>query len=637
MSERTGDRFSLIVVFVLATLSIASFANDQSFQFRAAATRVIVDVLVLDSEGNPVPGLAVEDFELFEDGQLQRVESLEVVDWESHRPPIPTSDRTVATLPLPDREETRNAQETPRRFVIAINRSQAEASYLQRAKHRLGEFVSQYTVDRDEFMILDIGNTVQMMQDFRAGTEQALVALGRIQPIPFARAPLMPIEPGSVRASASPYGPARDAWSFLAELGERLEMFEGRKVVIFMSMDFDTLEASPRMRRAIQQLNQANATLYSLDLQGAFGSEQQILVASRNSVPADAYFGERQGQAVGGNFLPSPRESRGGTGALAAVSYGTGGIYYPNQISFLTALRAIGRENQLYYLLSFSPVRSELDGQYRELSVRIPDSDDLRVVARPGYYARSSRNTRSADLIRGDYGYLIPTALELHTYFLGREWGDVRCALLLALPQTYVEARSRARVRIMDADGQIAAERVEEIERGHFWMLVEVSLPEGDYQVEVAVDGPDAVRVTHSAILSVPGRYGWDYSLSGIFPYVTEAHEARLDGLPIRPVPLFESSKDAPVGFFIFPGDLDPVESVHFRYEIRNERGDTVRVGRGQAPFSLGQTVGHGDGLPVKLSLRTSGLQPGMYSAVVQAEEAGGSRTATGRLTLAIR
>ena len=72
-------------LIVLGAVIAAAAAAGQTFRFRAAATRVIVDVLVLDDDGNPVPGLTPDDFELFEDGEPQRVASLDVVDWERYQ------------------------------------------------------------------------------------------------------------------------------------------------------------------------------------------------------------------------------------------------------------------------------------------------------------------------------------------------------------------------------------------------------------------------------------------------------------------------------------------------------------------------------------------------------------------------
>lgn len=139
-------------LIILAAVIAAAAATGQTFRFRAAATRVIVDVLVLDDDGNPVPGLTPDDFELFEDGEPQRVASLDVVDWERYElgDSVP-AEAEPAPAAAPDLEATDagTGNVSPRRFVIVFNRRRADPVNLRRAKRGLEEFVSQQMVDGD--------------------------------------------------------------------------------------------------------------------------------------------------------------------------------------------------------------------------------------------------------------------------------------------------------------------------------------------------------------------------------------------------------------------------------------------------------------------------------------------------------
>ena len=47
---------------------------------------------------------------------------------------------------------------------------------------------------------------------------------------------------------------------------------------------------------------------------------------------------------------------------------------------------ALADEVQNRYLLTYTPANQTQDGKWREISVRLPESD-YRIVARPGYFA----------------------------------------------------------------------------------------------------------------------------------------------------------------------------------------------------------------------------------------------------------
>ena len=47
--------------------------EEQPPRFRAEVAAVLVDVLVLDEQGDPVSGLTMDDFEIFEDGVQQKI------------------------------------------------------------------------------------------------------------------------------------------------------------------------------------------------------------------------------------------------------------------------------------------------------------------------------------------------------------------------------------------------------------------------------------------------------------------------------------------------------------------------------------------------------------------------------------
>ena len=636
-----GTRLACGLIVLGAVLATAA-ATGQTFRFRAAATRVIVDVLVLDGDGNPVPGLSPGDFELFEDGEEQRVASLDVVDWERYELGEAVPDDIPPMAPELEAADAGNA--SPRRFVIVFNRRGADPVNLRRAKRGLEEFVSQHMVDGDETMILEFAHTVRVLQEFYSGKEQTLANVRRIVP-------------GTFQSPVGPEIDARDSFQMLYALAEALERVEGRKIVVFLSMDLQTF-ADPRqvvgeiagtevdefpgrraldetnsLRDAILQLNHANATLYAVNLAGVYGFENNILNPALNAFD------------VMGNPLPVEPDDHpltrmdaaanvpmeGGTASLAVA---TGGTYFPNQTNFAVALNRIGIQNQLYYLLSFSPTKTELDGEYRQIEVRVRDRPDLRVIARPGYFARRRGDVVEA-AARGDYDYAFPEDLNTYAYLLNPSPHGAFGVLAAALPESYLQEPAELRLRVVGPGGAVLSEAAGPVDIRRFWISTPAELPSGEHRLELVVErGGERVHAGSSALI-IPAGFGETFSLSSVFPFVAEAHAPEAVGPPVRPVATFAQAEDARVAFFIFPGHEDPVSQVRVAYEIRNAIGDVAVEAERPGRFELDPR--RLEGTPIMLPLQTGPLRAGRYTAVIRVTDASRNRSAVGELPFLIR
>lgn len=644
-----------LAALTAAFLAPATEAAAQGFRFRAEATRVLVDVLVLDGDGNPVPGLGVSDFVLLEDGEAQQVASVEVVDWERYTVSDEVAAAPEGTPGAPAPEAAAEADlaaaesETPRRFVIVFNRRRADPVNLRRAKRGLEEFVTNHMVDGDETMLIEFANTVRVLQEFSSGKQETLASVRRIVP-------------GTYESPVGPEMDARESFEMLYALSEALEPVDGRKIVVLFSIGLDTF-ADPRARintsageaveefpgrnqldesnslfAAIRQLNHANATLYTVDLEGVYGNENRILTASLNEFD------------VFGNELPiEPDDPLArmemaanipAEGGAASLAIATGGEYYANTTNFAVPLGRIGRQNELYYLLSFSPWNTELDGSYREIEVRVESRPDYRVVARPGYFARERRGAAPAPetVARGEHGYALPENLHTYAYLLNAVPGGAFAALHAALPETGIGEDAELGLRVLDAGGAVLAEAGGRVDRERFWVSGAAPLPAGEHRLEILVgDGggaPGGSLRSASTTLTVPADYGASFSVSSVFPFVAES-EGQGPGPPVRPIASFAAGEAARVGLFVFPGREDPAAGVRVSYEVRNERGEVVVEAERPDLFPLDPA--RADGIPLLLGVDTSGLGGARYTLLVRVTEAAGERTAASELEFGIR
>lgn len=388
------------------------------------------------------------------------------------------------------------------------------------------------------------------------------------------------------------------------------------------------------MLAAIRQLNHANATLYAVDLEGVFGNEDLILKAHPDG-PSDSFADPSFVSTADANFPGG--DPMGGDAASLAVS--TGGEYYPNSTNFAVPLARLARQNSLYYLLTYSPERAELDDSYRRLEVRVPGRG-ARVVSRPGYFARERRGASAAGAAaRGDHGYALPESLHTYAYLLYAVPGGAFAALHAALPESRLAEPGEASLRVLDSGGGVLAASDGPVDRRRFWVSGAAPLPAGEHRFEVSAgpgDGGPAEGFLHpvSTELVVPADYGGAFSLSSVFPFAAESAAAGA-GPPVRPVAAFAAGEPARFGFFAFPGRRDPPERVRLSYRVRDERGGMVVEADRWGLVTLDPA--RLEGVPLRLEVDTAGWVAARYTLVVRVAEADGPRAAASELDFEVR
>lgn len=328
-------------------LVAATLANAQSPEFPTATP---VDFLVLGGEGRPVPDLTAGDIELTFDGRHQ----------------VFTDFRVVGL----------GAASEPRRFVIIVNRRGAEPMRVRRARAALRKFASDQLAGGDEAMLVAIGPTVEVLQEFTPGANQLRASLANLSPLPHGAFD----DPRHVDG--------RGIWELLGDLGAGLRRVPGRKIVILISVDQSADVRAPAPSRAwtfdqqsfldaLSAFSDARAAVHCLDLADTgYGRRGPSWVAQRQGDPLEAadWYSARGSH-------PQTDRFEGGLDALAAA---TGGATYRTPAGFDRALKEIGARNRLWYELTWLPAGAGATGsEGKSLDVRIRGRDDLEVVMRP--------------------------------------------------------------------------------------------------------------------------------------------------------------------------------------------------------------------------------------------------------------
>jgi hypothetical protein len=141
---------------------------------------------------------------------------------------------------------------------------------------------------------------------------------------------------------------------------------EGRKTILFVSQGPPTylgpMEGSLQhlMREVTDAANRGNVTIYCLDP-----------------------------RTLGSEYRAGIRDT------LMQLAAETGGRAIINTNDFSVGLGKLLAETSAYYILGYTPTRTEDDGKFHKISVKVKRSG-LRVMARQGYWAPSPREVEAA-------------------------------------------------------------------------------------------------------------------------------------------------------------------------------------------------------------------------------------------------
>ena len=392
--------------------------QEQRPIIRRGVNYVSVDVIVTDSKGNPVLDLKPEDFEVTEEGKLQKVESFQVVKvGQEQGDQVPSPIRTQADI---EREAERA---DVRIFAFLLDDYHVRRGSSLGVRDPLARFVQQQIAATD---LVGVMYPLTPVTDFQLSRNRDALAsafknfLGR----------KFDYEPRNAFEERYAYYPAETVerirnqvtLSALRALVTHLGgLREGRKAVILVSEGFsntlpaqlndpvaampgfgnpnrgrptagdDTAGQSTReffaqtdlmtdLREVYAAANRANTSIYTLDPRGLTPFEFDI------------------NEGVGSNADRVAAQATRDT--LYTLAGETDGRAIVNRNDLDAGLRQVVRDSSAYYLLGYNSTQSPTDGKFHEIKVRIR-RPGVQVRARKGYWAYSvedaARATASAN------------------------------------------------------------------------------------------------------------------------------------------------------------------------------------------------------------------------------------------------
>ncbi|HVC20288.1 MAG TPA: VWA domain-containing protein [Vicinamibacterales bacterium] len=392
-------------------------AGAPSATFKAGVNFVRVDVIVTDKHGRPVTSLKPSDFQVYENGRLQKIQTFRLVRISTTPQPEGAQEPATPTTEFGQAQAASNPE--ARVFVIFLDDYHVRRGDSIKVRQPLEQFVEQdlgpndlvgvmypLTPLSDITLTADHASVVEAIKHF-VGRKYDFTPRNQFEE-KYADLPTQQVVEirNEVTLSA-----LRGLMTYLGSLRP------GRKAVVLVSEGytnvlppqlqnpvatmpgfgnpeadnplasdannptaqavnfFSNIDIDEDLRVVYSAANRNNTSIYTLDPRGLATSEFDI---SQNVNPAD----DQQ-------ILQSTQDT------LRTLASETDGRAIVNRNDMTPALEQIVKDSSDYYLLGYNS-NEAADGKFHKIEVRVTGASGLRVRARKGYWALTAAQVAQA-------------------------------------------------------------------------------------------------------------------------------------------------------------------------------------------------------------------------------------------------
>ena len=373
-----------------ATRAQSQVRRDDPIRFQVATNLILVDVRVLDSTGQPIPGLKLADFKLIEEGQEQTIHYFREVSIPlESRSPVVTARPAADVAPPPPTATSPSLDLTDKRLLIMLfNISSASLQDRHMMREAADKFVNEQLTDQDAVAVLVMDTSLEMLTDLTTDRVQIRSSLGRLAGI---------TEESDVSLPDEEEGSDEDS-EFLADetefalfqtnqqlaaiqsVADAFRDLAGRKALLYFSGGLSNrgVETIDQMRVVTDICNRANMSIYSVDSRGLVALSPGG-GAQRGGGGGRSIFNGRASL----NQLAGLQQSQEG---LLALSADTGGQALVDDNDLSKIFRQAQEDSSHYYLLGYETPKAAADGRFRKIEVTVAVNGS-KVISRRGFYS----------------------------------------------------------------------------------------------------------------------------------------------------------------------------------------------------------------------------------------------------------
>ncbi len=391
-----------IAILIAASLLVSPILSQQRATFSATTNVVIVNVTVLDRNGNPIENLTKDDFQLYEDGKVQKLQAVDLqrlntrvlppVDSAEAQPPPaskgynPEAEKAALTNSMLTKYQDR------RLMILLFDFSSMQPAEQIRAKQAAIHFLSTQMTASDTVAIMTFGAALQTVQDFTSDRDLLIATINKFRIGESSENATFADEGADAQDQSGQFVADETEFNIfnadlklaaLEDAARTLGQYPEKKALIYISSGIQKngVDNQSQLRATVNTAVRANVAFYPIDARGL-----SALIPGGDATQAGAagnnlYSGAGQ-RALKENFNNQQE-------TLATLALDTGGKALLDSNDLTEGMRQVQKDFTSYYVLSYVSSNTAIDGRYRRIQVKLAPKDAglrAKLDFRQGYY-----------------------------------------------------------------------------------------------------------------------------------------------------------------------------------------------------------------------------------------------------------
>jgi VWFA-related protein len=363
--------------------SPATQESGEQFTIRQDVSRVVVDVVVTDSNGKPVRGLTQQDFSIYEDNKPQSVLSFDAYTLDSN----PSFFKKLPPLPPNTFVNIATEPERGPLYVLLLDLVNCQQQDQPYARQQLLKFV-EGKPEGTRFAVFVLSDGLHLVQGFTADRAQLYKTLDPAHSIPHVpRIFLLGRNYGRNDSVA--------AVSVLKLIALYVDGLPGRKNIIWFSGGFpvdlfphndDRPDMQEEAMEALDALTRSQSAIYPVDLTGVDPNAPRLTGA----VPGPGKMGESS--VLGQQMASGQAFSGAGQTVQDELANMTGGRAFYGRNDLKNELEEATEAGSNHYTMTYSPSNQTFDGKLRHIKVQLGLAGKYSLEYRRGYLATAPQS-----------------------------------------------------------------------------------------------------------------------------------------------------------------------------------------------------------------------------------------------------
>ncbi len=393
--------------------------GQQRPTFSMTTNVVIVNVTVLDRNGKPIENLTKDDFQLYEDGKLQKLQSVDFqhlnnavlppVDSPQAQPPPEPKGYNPAREKAALQNKMLSKYQDRRLMVLLFDFSSMQPAEQIRAKNAAIKFLNAQMTSSDTVAVMIYGSSLQTLLDFTSDRDLLINTINKFRIGDSSENATFADEGADSQDQSGQFVADETEFNIfnadlklaaLEDAARQLAQYPEKKALIYISSGIQKngVDNQVQLRATTNAAVRANVAFYPIDARGL-----SALVPGGDATQAGAagsgLFSGNSQQSLKNNFNNQQE-------TLESLARDTGGKALLDSNDLTEGIRQVQQDFSSYYVLSYVSSNTAQDGRYRRIQLKLAPKDAAlraKLDYRQGYFgpttfARMDASSKEAQL-----------------------------------------------------------------------------------------------------------------------------------------------------------------------------------------------------------------------------------------------